>query len=325
MALVSRTKYYIYTINLLLLFSFVQVFFLAFLVAVQHTQPLLARLPDLRLASMLRITGTSLLAVAAAAAAGSGAGVTAVGACDASAIITRHEGSRSCAYTDTTGHVTVGVGFNMDAVSASTWSSILPGGPSYDDVYYKRTCLTGGQIQTLLHYSMQKAEAESRRVVSNYDSMCCGVQNVVTDMTFNLGSLSGFNTLVSYFEQGDYADAAADMKTTLWCRQVGSRCTDDAAAVARGCGAAKVLSENLLETLVAQAMASDAVQEEEAVEEEATNPACCFCSAGGDGDGACLTVRACTARALHGYKCGQGAGGCEWGPGGAIDPRPSCH
>ena len=43
-------------------------------------------------------------------------------------------------------------------------------------------CLNPQQIGTLLHYSMQNAISESRRVVSNYDSMCCNVQNVVTDM-----------------------------------------------------------------------------------------------------------------------------------------------
>jgi lysozyme len=158
--------------------------------------------------------------------------------CDASSLITRHEGSRSCSYTDTTGHRTVGVGFNMDAVSASTWNSILPG-VSYQNVYSGKTCLTSEQIHTLLEYSMKDAVAEARRVVSNYNSMCCNVQNVVTDMTFNLGSLSGFPTLVGFFERGDYADAAADMKNTLWCRQVGSRCTEDASMVARGCGSGR--------------------------------------------------------------------------------------
>ena len=155
--------------------------------------------------------------------------------CDASAMITLHEGSRKCAYTDTTGHKTVGVGFNLDAVSASTFESILPG-VDYNSVYSGATCLTSGQISTLLHYSMKGAIAESRRVVSNYDSMCCNVQNVVTDMTFNLGSLSSFNTLVKYFEAEDWSDASADMKGTLWCKQVGLRCTEDAAQVAKGCG-----------------------------------------------------------------------------------------
>ena len=88
--------------------------------------------------------------------------------CDASSLITKHEGSRSCSYKDTTGHITVGVGFNMDAVSSSTWARILPG-VSYSDVYSGKTCLTSSQISTLLHYSMQDAIAESKRVVSNYN------------------------------------------------------------------------------------------------------------------------------------------------------------
>jgi lysozyme len=156
-------------------------------------------------------------------------------ACDASALIANHEGTRSCSYTDTTGHRTVGVGFNLDACSASKWSGILPS-VDYQDVYSGKTCLTSDQIHTLLEYSMRGAVAESRRVVSNYDAMCCGVQNVVTDMTFNLGSLSGFGTLVSLFEKGSYAAAADDMKNTLWCRQVGRRCTEDADMVRKGCG-----------------------------------------------------------------------------------------
>lgn len=163
------------------------------------------------------------------------AAATTAAACDASSLIANHEGTRSCAYTDTTGHRTVGVGFNLDACSASKWNSILPS-VSYQDVYSGKTCLTSGQIHTLLEYSMRDAVAESRRVVSNYDSMCCNVQNVVTDMTFNLGSLSGFGTLVSLLERSEYAAAADDMKNTLWCRQVGRRCTEDVGMVRQGCG-----------------------------------------------------------------------------------------
>lgn len=57
---------------------------------------------------------------------------------------------------------------------------------------------------------MRDAIAESRRVVSNYDSMCCNVQNVVTDMTFNLGSLSGFGTLVSLLEPRNRQELQGD-------------------------------------------------------------------------------------------------------------------
>ena len=43
-----------------------------------------------------------------------------ISTCDASSIITRHEGSRKCVYVDTTGHKTIGVGFNLDAPGART-------------------------------------------------------------------------------------------------------------------------------------------------------------------------------------------------------------
>ena len=123
----------------------------------------------------------------------------------------------------------------MDAVSSSKWSSICPACPGYSDVHSGAKCITSSNIHTLLEYSLEGAAREGARVVSNYGAMCCGVQNVVTDMTFNLGSLSGFPTLVKYFEASNWDAAAADMKTTLWCRQVGSRCTEDAAMVAKGC------------------------------------------------------------------------------------------
>jgi lysozyme len=158
-----------------------------------------------------------------------------LGSCDPSSLISKHEGSKTCSYTDTTGHKTVGVGFNMDAVSSSKWSSICSSCPSYSDVYSGAKCISSSNVNTLLQYSLRDAKAEAARVVSNYGSMCCNVQNVVTDMTFNLGSLSGFPTLVRYFESSNWAAAASDMKTTLWCRQVGSRCTEDAAMVAQGC------------------------------------------------------------------------------------------
>ena len=45
----------------------------------------------------------------------------------------------------------------------------------------------------------------------------------------------------------------------------------------------------------------------------AEQPACCFCSNGGDGSGACFEVSKCNAKAS--YSChGTGSGGCEWVP-----------
>ena len=73
--------------------------------------------------------------------------------------------------------------------------------------------------------------------MSGYDSLCCNVQNVVTDMVFNLGEagFGGFHQTIRDIEAGSYATAAEDIQNSLWCRQVGSRCTDDANMLKRGC------------------------------------------------------------------------------------------
>lgn len=156
--------------------------------------------------------------------------------CDASSMIKRHEGSRSCVYTDTTGHKTIGVGFNLDQSGAR--SVCESAGIDYDSVYSGATCLTDTQINALLAYSMKQAESSAAADVSSYDSLCCNVQNVVTDMAFNLGQagLAEFRNTISNINSGNWAAAASGMRASLWCSQVGSRCTEDAGDMEKGCG-----------------------------------------------------------------------------------------
>ena len=89
----------------------------------------------------------------------------------------------------------------------------------------------------LFEPSYQSAVSGARRAVSSYGGLCCGVQNVMTDMDYNLGDngLASFNTFISLINQKQWAKAADDGKGTAWCGQVGSRCSDDMAAVAAGC------------------------------------------------------------------------------------------
>ena len=47
--------------------------------------------------------------------------------------------------------------------------------------------------------------------------------------------MSTFTTFVGLMKSQKWADAAADIKTTLWCSQTGSRCTRNAAIIAAGC------------------------------------------------------------------------------------------
>ena len=100
--------------------------------------------------------------------------------CDAGSMIKRHEGVRKCVYVDTTGHHTIGVGFNLDASGAK--SACEAAGIDYDAVYSGSKCLTDSQVDSLFSLSMKQAESSARADVSSYDSLCCNVQNVVTDM-----------------------------------------------------------------------------------------------------------------------------------------------
>ena len=57
-------------------------------------------------------------------------------------------------------------------------------------------------------------------------------------MTYNLGAagIQSFTTFNSYISARNWAAAASDLQGTLWCRQVGSRCTRDSGIIAAGCG-----------------------------------------------------------------------------------------
>ena len=58
---------------------------------------------------------------------------------------------------------------------------------------------------------------------------CACAKAVTVDMTYNLGQagIASFTTFDSLIKQKKWAEAAADGKTTLWCKQVGTRCTRD--------------------------------------------------------------------------------------------------
>ena len=74
----------------------------------------------------------------------------------------------------------------------------------------------------LFEPSYQSAVSGARRAVSSYDSLCCTVQNVMTDMDFNLGNagFASFHQFIGYINAGEWSKAAADGRNTAWCSQV---------------------------------------------------------------------------------------------------------
>mmetsp|Transcript_16476 Transcript_16476/g.23097 ORF Transcript_16476/g.23097 Transcript_16476/m.23097 type:complete len:240 (-) Transcript_16476:507-1226(-) len=139
----------------------------------------------------------------------------------AQSLIEAAEGFRSCVYTDTTGHPTVCYGYNLDDYSAK--SDIANVGADYDQVRSGKQCLSKSQCSTLLQGALSAAESGAKNVFGN---QCSCIMAVLVDMTYNLGSagVASFTTFKSYIENGQYSEAASDLKSTLWCSQVCHKC-----------------------------------------------------------------------------------------------------
>ena len=140
-------------------------------------------------------------------------------------LIEQGEGLRKCEYVDTTGNRTVCYGFNLETSSAR--SNVEAVGGNFDDVY-NGGCLSSSQCEKLLDQQVDVARQGEKQIYGNKISCQCATY-VLVDMTYNLGEggLSSFNDFNSLMESGQWDAAADDLSGTLWCSQVGSRCTRD--------------------------------------------------------------------------------------------------
>ena len=142
-----------------------------------------------------------------------------------------NEGYYKCVYKDPVhgGLPTVGVGFNLDKSEARI--AIEAVGANYDAVKNGSQCLNDSQIELLFTSDMDDAVSCVSGYVSN--NVGPGPRSALADMAFNMGcaTLGNFTTLISYVNEEDYSKAVSDMKTTLWCLQVGQRCDRDAACM----------------------------------------------------------------------------------------------
>ena len=162
-------------------------------------------------------------------------------------LIMAAEGLRLCTYVDTTGHKTICYGFNLETSGAE--AAIQSVGGNWDSVYNHGGCLTNQQCQELLTPAVNSA-AQSE--ASIFGPTCDCISAVLTDMTYNLGAggMASFTQFVGYIKAKQWATAATDIQHTLWCTQVGSRCTRDAAIINAGCSGPSPSAFVLLHLLV---------------------------------------------------------------------------
>lgn len=118
------------------------------------------------------------------------------------ALLTRHESYKQFPYSDTTGHLTIGIGRNLTdhGVSLTEASFMLD-----EDIAY----FTGKLSQYLGFFTKL---TENRQIA-------------LVDMCFNLGmqGFLNFRQMILALEAHDYERAANEMLDSKWAEQVGER------------------------------------------------------------------------------------------------------
>lgn len=127
-------------------------------------------------------------------------------------LLKEHEGFRSKPYKDSTGHLTIGYGRNLEDV-----------GISEEEAEY------------LLHNDIEKAE-ESLNYIFDTSKLSENRYMAFLDMMFNLGSRKflTFRKMIAAVRRGDFIKASEEMLDSKWAKQVGKRATELSEMVRRG-------------------------------------------------------------------------------------------
>lgn len=119
------------------------------------------------------------------------------------------EGKRFSPYKDTVGHLTVGIGHNLDA-------SPLP---------HQEYPMTEAEVDALFQQDVARAVAALDVHLPWWKSLPDAPARALIDLAFSMGigELMSFNTFLRFMEEGQYKNAATDLQGTLWYKQVGTR------------------------------------------------------------------------------------------------------
>eukprot|EP01086_Lenisia_limosa_P001105 TRINITY_DN11_c1_g1_i1.p1 TRINITY_DN11_c1_g1~~TRINITY_DN11_c1_g1_i1.p1 ORF type:complete len:185 (+),score=54.01 TRINITY_DN11_c1_g1_i1:47-601(+) len=142
--------------------------------------------------------------------------------------IGHNEGVRKCAYTDSRGYRTVGIGFNLDAAGAQKKIEAL--GVNYHALYTGKVCLTLHQVDQLFQTVFNQVVHNTAANFPSMNSYGCPRRMVLIDFTYNLGQagVAKWKNFISQVKSGQWEGAGNNMLNSAYCKQVGRRCTDNA-------------------------------------------------------------------------------------------------
>lgn len=119
-------------------------------------------------------------------------------------LLVQHESFRQFPYADVTGHLTIGIGRNLDDRGISTTEAFYL---LDDDIMYFST--------KLAHFLQCFTQLDENRQIA------------LIDMAFNLGiqGILNFKEMISALDSHDYERASEEIINSKWYKQVGERAT----------------------------------------------------------------------------------------------------
>ena len=148
--------------------------------------------------------------------------------------LVEEEGKRLFAYRDHLGHLTVGVGLNLDEGHATTLLQWVGADPA---AVGGRAPLTNDQIDRLLDRCVTEVEEVLRANVAGWNGLPEDAQLVLADMTFQMGwpRVRGFRNFLAALGRLDYGAAADEMLDSAWAKDQTPRRAEALAKIMRGC------------------------------------------------------------------------------------------
>lgn len=135
-------------------------------------------------------------------------------------LLRSEEGYREYPYRDTMGHLTVGIGFNLDRPDAA--QRLVAIGLSYAAVRSGTWPISEVQALLLLDYDARVSVTDASDIVGPtiYGDLPEEIQLVLADMRYNMGygGLAGFKKMITAVRHESFVVMAKEMADSRWAQ-----------------------------------------------------------------------------------------------------------
>lgn len=141
--------------------------------------------------------------------------------------IRSHEITESRAHVNPDGHMTIGIGFNLDEVGAREQIEGL--GANFESVLDGTESLTEKQIEDLFNQNIDHSITIAHAIFPDLDSYPTDKQIVIIDMVYDLGErdFRKLDTVIDAIKHQDWTDASTKMQESFLFNQLSHRSSEE--------------------------------------------------------------------------------------------------